>query len=697
MPDSVFFNAQHAPMGAFATFTLGHRGAKGGLGIELEAPACEDVLVGYEAEDGNYYALPFYGDDTPDTARYTGVEQASSASARLHAVPDDQIRRYLGVATDRWVTPTFEFAILNPVRSIPDPEAASIDELKAALCPAVLAEVTLDNTHGTQPRKVFFGYAGSDPRAKMRRMDHSMGRRFVGVGQGRTTAIVTGDPDTYSGLGFTPMDVLEPDHQTNLDFMLGKYGLIVGTVPPGEKRTYQFAVCFYREGLVTTGLEGRYWYTRYFDALEGVASYALTHFDAYAAWAREADGKFMAPSLSADQRFLLAQAVHSYYASTQLLDVEGRPVWVVNEGEYRMMNTFDLMVDHLFFELRMNPWTVRNALDLFAARYSYRDTLRFPGDRAEHPGGISFTHDMGVANSFSPPGRSSYERAGLDDCFSYMTHEQLLNWILCATAYLRQTGDRRWRREKAELFRELMTSLANRDHPDVTRRDGVMSLDSSKCAGGAEITTYDSLDQSLGQSRGNLYLAVKGWGAAIMLYNYFIEFGDAGPAEAAMEHATLCAQTVLAAVGPDGTLPAIVGETGGESKIIPAIEGLVFPATMGHRDALDAVGPFGPLVAALRKHLEQVLQPGVCLFDDGGWKMSSTSVNSWLSKIFLCQFVARKVLGVSVDAKSDRAHRYWLTRPESAFWAFSDQIYDGIAGGSRYYPRGVTAVLWLDE
>jgi hypothetical protein len=63
--------------------------------------------------------------------------------------------------------------------------------------------------------------------------------------------------------------------------------------------------------------------------------------------------------LSNDQRFMLAHSIRSYYGSTQFLEHAGQLLWVVNEGEYRMMNTFDLTVDQLFYELKMNPWTVR--------------------------------------------------------------------------------------------------------------------------------------------------------------------------------------------------------------------------------------------------------------------------------------------------------------------------------------------------
>ena len=43
-----------------------------------------------------------------------------------------------------------------------------------------------------------------------------------------------------------------------------------------------------------------------------------------------------------------------------------------------MMNTLDLTVDMMFFELRMNPWTVRNVLEHFVTRYSYEDEIFDP-------------------------------------------------------------------------------------------------------------------------------------------------------------------------------------------------------------------------------------------------------------------------------------------------------------------------------
>jgi hypothetical protein len=39
----------------------------------------------------------------------------------------------------------------------------------------------------------------------------------------------------------------------------------------------------------------------------------------------------------------------------------------------------------------------------------------------------------------------------------------------------------------------------------------------------------------------------------------------------------------------------------------------------------------------------------------------------------------------------------WLQHPELSYWSWSDQIVAGKITGSKYYPRGVTSILWLQE
>jgi hypothetical protein len=56
--------------------------------------------------------------------------------------------------------------------------------------------------------------------------------------------------------------------------------------------------------------------------------------------------------------------------------------------------------------------------------------------------------------------------------------------------------------------------------------------------------------------------------------------------------------------------------------------------------------------------------------------------------------VAERVFGVCPAPESHAAHARWQQIGARDF-AMSDQCVAGIAEGSKYYPRCVTAVLWL--
>ncbi len=691
-----FFNAHHAPVGAFASFTLGCDGPRGGLGLELGGPANESIFIGAECtEPGRYEALPFFGSSADSARRYDVAADAPLRQGKVAAFAPEAVTREFGLGCDTWRAGDLTFSIYSPPKQVPDPARARRQDLMAAVVPAVFVELTLDNSACGRGRKVFFGYEGSNPYYNMRRLDDVSEGAYTGVGQGPVTAIVSDTKGVYSGSGFTLDQVLEPDHEENLTFGLGGVAALMAEVPAGKKKSFRFAVCFHRDGVVTSGLPMRYFYTQFFPSIEKTAAYALAHWKEQKELAVASDREIASRKLAPDREFHVVHAARSYFGATEFLVTEkGKPFWAVNEGEYRMLNTFDLTVDHLYFEMDRNPWVVRNQLDWFVKRYSYTDNVRLPGDTTEYPGGISFTHDMGIGNCISRPGYSSYEKFGLDGCFSHMTHEQLVNWVCCATTYVLGTGDSRWMEENGRIFRACLKSLLNRDHPDPSQRDGVMSADSSRCLGGAEITTYDSLDVSLGQARNNLYLAVKTWAAYLGLREILSQLDARKLSRLAGEQATLCARTIAANMRDDGFIPAVMGE-GNESRIIPAIEGLAFPVVWGMGDVLSE--EFAGLRDVLARHLGTVLVPGVCRFADGGWKLSSTNDNSWLSKIYLCQFVARTVFGTGDDAAADAAHKAWLMAPENVYFAWSDQMVAGIAKGSKYYPRGVTSWLWLSE
>ncbi len=661
------------------------------------------MYVGFRRGGGERWRLlPFF--EPPQTAEvlYTGEAAVASSvreDSRFSTLTAEDYQRTLGAASDTWRADEdrFGFSLLSPFERVPDPRTLDRGKARRLLAPAVPAWIEYDNQQGKEPVELIFGIG--DPDQPFRPLSDSRAD-LAGFALGPSCGYATlPDEAVELRLGF---DVFEPKFRDYRGLhVIGGESAILFTVPAGERRRFPIVLGFFQSGVVTTGIGASYAYTRFFAGLEDVLAQGLSTHAEYQQIASERDAELDSSGLDADRKFLLAQSIHSYYGSTQLMWNDDGPLWMVNEGEYRMVNTFDLTVDHLFFELAWHPWAVRDTLELFVERYAYRDNLQI-NDSETVPGGISFTHDMGVMNHFTPSGRSSYECDGLTGCFSHMTMEQLLNWVLSAATYAEAMGDFDWLKQYRETLLECAESLHRRDHPEPEKRDGILKFDSDRCGpGGSEITTYDSLDVSLGQARNNLYLAVKTLGAWILLEKAFQHLNEPRAAADAGATADLLAGTLVGKVEPDtGFFPAVF-EAGNRSRILPAVEGFVYPIFLGYADAIDPEGRFGPLLKLLGRHITQALQPGVCIDrESGGWKISSTSTNTWFSKIALAQHVIRRLYPEAINdvaRAADRVHADWQRRPGCGKDAMCDQI-DSVTGasrGSRYYPRGVTAWLWL--
>lgn len=696
------YHTQHAPFGAFASFTVGLVDEPGGFGQSLRGPAGQNVYVGFRpGAQSDWHLLPFFKTPESGESAFTGEEVARQIPANLCTIRPSEYARSLGWASDTWRADggRFAFSLLSPFSHVADPARMARGTARLLLAPLVCGWIEYDNRAGDAPVELMFGLG--DPDRPLRPLNEA-DPRLAGFAGGAEFGFATRPgPGVELRQGF---DVFAPKFRDYRGlFLIGGETALVFTVAAGRRRRFPLVLGFFQGGMVTTGLRAAHAYTRFFRDLEDVLRHGLDQHGKYVRTAAARDRELARSGLDADQRFLIAQSTHSYYGSTQLLWLSGRPLWVVCEGEYRMMNTFDLTVDHLFFELEWHPWAVRNTLDLFARRYAYRDRLHTVNGSSV-PGGISFPHDMGVMNHFTPPGRSSYECENLTSCFSHMTMEQLLNWVLCAVTYAERTGDRAWLKSHRARLLACAASLHRRDDPDPGLRNGVLKFDSMRCGlHGAEITTYDSLDVSLGQARNNLYLAVKTLGAWVLLEQAFRRLALAAHADDARAAADQVAATLSQRFESDsGFFPAVF-ENGNRARILPAVEGFVYPLYLGLREAVDPAGRFAQLLGQLRQHITQALQPGVCLDSvSGGWKISSTSTNTWFSKIALAQHVVRRLfpdaIGKAAGA-ADRVHADWQRQPGCGRNALCDQIRSdtGIACGSRYYPRGVTAILWMRE
>ncbi len=688
-------------MGAFFSFTCGHFGSRGGFGLQSGKPGDQNLYIG--VKDGDRFSdaplkcLPFFeGADADEAARFD-VEKKSGEPKKsgISSYRRDEIQRHYGWATDKWVTPDFTFSIYTPFTSMIEPGNAWSSRMRDDYVPAIRAELEIDNTSGKTAKTgifaVKFAEPGWRPIQLLNATGFAVGNKYGALGQvdwqeGRhgTNTIA---PDLFCR--WSPDGGL----RQGIVHLLGNCPVLSFDVPAGQKRTLRLSLGSFVSDSATTGIAGEYLYKRCLSSLEDVLSTSLG-FAFGVPQAKDLDAELLNSGLSPDQQFMIAHATRSYYGSTQLLDVGGEPFWVVNEGEYCMMNTLDLSVDHVFWELKQNPWVIKNLLDNFVRHYSYVDTVGGPGEEKTRPGGISFCHDMGVHNNFSPKGHSSYELPNLNAlCFSYMTAEQLCNWILIAASYVAKTNDLEWAKQNQHIIEGCLQSLINR-----TDANGFPAFDSSRCAkDGAEITTYDSLDHSLAQTRNNLYMAVKAWASFRGLELLLSRLGNS-LAESASGKAAVVEKELPGRADSRGIFPAVFEKenSGYSSRILPAIEGLMYPLYWG------TLKP-SPFVDALKKHTVALLKDGQNVFPDGGIKLSSTSNNSWMSKIAIFMHLCRKVFKLHEDpqikelfAKADAAHVKWQTEGESAYWACSDQFVSGVAKGSKYYPRIITSALWME-
>ena len=682
---NIDYYSLHGIWGAYASFVLGRMERGAGVVVGDVRPPERGLFVGYRVGAGETCLLPFssgrkYGLGVTAYLSGESSQDIDEHYKKARRFNPEEIERQIYFSGEEWRARSMRFRIYSFFGEVPDPTLVSRASARSAYRPSILLELSFDNSDGKEAMTGLFGMQGI-----RRPLSDSTNGALLGMASN----------DCF-GFGIRPAaDVEEVIDWSviNATFncsrplcRLASEGGLRFKIPAHSKAKYIIALGVYRDGIITSGRRDFAYYSNLFKDLEDVIENALDQAEESLCKAQRLDDLLESSGLSEDRCFLIAHAAHSYVANTELLRTEaGEPVFIVSEGEYQMMNTLDLVIDQAFWEARFSPWTLRNELESLEEYSSYEDSY-----------GLAFAHDQGVDNCFAPRGRSVYEMPGLTGCFSFMSYEETLNWTISACIYSNLAEDWKWALQKRKVLSSCLESLIARDE----NGDGIMDRDSDRCEGGTEITTYDSLDISLGQARNNLYLAVKSWSAFVCLEALFkrIDGKETDESRTAAKAANLAASSIAAnMVEPDGFIPAIF-ESENRSRIIPAIEGLVYPKFCGAPKAVAIDGPYRELVCALKRHLENVLVPGLCIDSySGGWKLSSTSKNTWLSKIFLNQYVAEHIFGICDDRVArDAIHASWL-KTGSADFAATDQV-DSASGkdlGSRLYPRLVTSILWL--
>ena len=683
----VFVNVDHAPVGALSTFAYGYKGANCGLGMSSAAIPYSagggGVIVALSGNSG-LQALPF-------------VASPASIGSSATFFADANVQRNLTPCTDQWNVPAagLSFTHFTPAWSMPDINTASQTEKKRFFLPATWMTFIVTNNTGAAEDFYFGLPAAATPTS-------FANGAYQGFALGEAAlAVPAGSCDLLTGSSLTAV----------LNGVTSGFAFHLG-VPAGQTRSLTVVVAYYRSTAVDTRINAAYYYTKLFSSRDDVIDGAFAEFPDALARCLQLANALQNAGLNPYRQFLASDALHSYQCNVACLVDPGNGVyWREVEGAYGNINTCDLMVDHAFYEVMMHPWALRNVLDAFSGAsnagigYTFTHPLynETTGSQVS-ANGFSFQHEMGGNTSNGQVSNDpTTDPTEYETVFSYMGQEELDNWITCAGLYWTHTGDNAWLTNNAALLRSCLNSQLLRDDTNSAARDGVTTyVNYSTQSGKYEITTYDSLDPSLQDPRGGAYTAMKNWAAYLALQAMFNQLGDTADALISSNQAVVCSHSITN--GWNATLGFVPASLTGAnpSATLPILEGLALAQWMGFTNATDRqAGPYAAMLQTLRNHALAVLVPGKCLdATSGGLKITSANDNTFPSKVFIAQYAAETVLGLtgnSVDGTVDQVNATFQMQ-QAPWQGLSDQI--NTPGGttpansSLHYPRGITSALW---
>jgi hypothetical protein len=662
----VFVNVDHAPIGTCSTMAYGYHGQPCGIGTSSGVPPYWDnggggVIIALSGGSG-LKLLPFV------TNNFAGAS----------FFPDASIQRGLTPCTDEYsIAGTgLGFTHYSPAWSMADLNAATLSEKKRYVLPATWLVFTITNTNST-PEDFYFGL----PVAVTQRTFAN--GAYQGFVQGEAALTVqSGSCELLSG---TRLSSVFSGLNQGFAFHIG--------VPAGQTRTLTVVIGFYRSAVVDSRTGSSYYYTSLFPSIDSVIDSAFAGSSDARVRCQQLATAMSRAGLNPFRQFLACHALHSYMAVTACLrDPQGRVHWWEMEGFFNYINTFDLTVDHAFYDSYLQPWALRNVLDAYSGAlpstgYSFDAPLYNSSGTQVSSHGYSFYHDMGL-----------WPTSGTGPAYgAVMGDEELQAWILSAGLYWSQTADHAWLTNNASVLQACLNSMLLRDDTNAVARDGV-----TKNVNSGEITTWDSLDSSLQRPAFSGRLAVRNWASYLALNAMFSQIGDATDAATCESMAAITAQTIVDRWNTYhstlGYIPALLNGSV-TAATIPMIEGLAYPAAMGLTNAIDRMaGPYAPMLQALSNHTVAILVPGRCLENSSGaWLSTSANEITWQSKIFICQYVAEAVLGITnnnVNGNVDQIHAS-IQIENSQTQGYTDAFfgYGAIHGGS-HYPRGITTALW---
>jgi hypothetical protein len=510
----VFVNVDHAQMGACSTITYGYKGGTCGIGTSTGAypyyvpyqDGVGGVFIGMSGSSG-LQMLPF-------------LISASSISTNARFFPDTNIQRSLTPCADEYVIAGsgLSFKHYSPAWLMTDLSLATLSEKKRYFLPATWMVFTVNNTYSTN-QDFYFGL----PVPATQKTFWNGAYQGFALGEA-AVAVQRGSCELLSG---TRLSSLFNNMTQGFAFHI--------SVPAGQTRNLTAVIAYYRSAVVDSRRSAHYYYTTLYPSIDSVIDSAFAGLGDAQTRCQQLATAMGYAGLNPFRQFLACHTLHSFMAdSACLIDSQNVVHWWEMEGLFNYINTFDLTVDHAFYDSLMEPWALRNVLDGFSGAlpgtgYSFSSPLYSPTGTQVSSQGFSFHHDMGL---WPTSGTGPAYGANMGD-------EELQAWILSAGLYWSHTGDHTWLTNNQALLQTCLNSMLLRDHTNAAARDGI-----TKNTNPGEITTWDSLDASLQKPAFSGRLAVRNWACYLALGAMFSQIGDATDAATCQNMAGVTAQTV---------------------------------------------------------------------------------------------------------------------------------------------------------
>ena len=419
----VFLNVDHAAVGTCSTFAYGVKGDKCGFGFSSASIPYSGggggVVIALSSSSG-IQALPF-------------VASTASIASTATFFTDTNVQRMLTPCTDQWNVNNGGLTWTNytPAWKMPSFDSATLAFKQYFFLPATWMVFTIHNTNSTA-EDFYFGL----PVVGTQTSYASGAYQGFAVGEG-VMAVQTGSCDLLSGAALT----------TALNGMSSGFAFHLN-IPAGQTKSLTVVLADYRSTVTDSRILAHYYYTSLFGSMDSVISAAFGEFANAQARCHQLASAMAGANLNAYRQFLASDALHSYQACTSAqLDPTNGFFWCEMEGGYNYVNTFDLTVDHAFYDSLMYPWALRNVLDTYSgviggSGYTYTHPLyNTVGNTVVSPNGFGFHHDMGQGLTSASP---STDPTTYESSYSYMGQEELQNYILSAGLYWNRSSDNAW-------------------------------------------------------------------------------------------------------------------------------------------------------------------------------------------------------------------------------------------------------------